>query len=82
MGRLPCGAEVDENQVAAIGFCFGGLCVLDLARVGASLLGVVSFHGLFTAPGNTEGNARERESIGPARVGRPDGDARFSCGIG
>jgi len=49
-------AEVDENQVAAIGFCFGGLCVLDLARIGAPLLGVVSFHGLFTAPGNTEGN--------------------------
>jgi len=56
MGRLPCGAEVDENQVAAIGFCFGGLCVLDLARISAPLLGVVSFHGLFTAPGNTEGN--------------------------
>ena len=49
-------AEVDEDQVAAIGFCFGGLCVLDLARIGAALVGVVSFHGLFTAPGNTEGN--------------------------
>jgi len=48
--------EVDENKIAAIGFCFGGLCVLDLARLGTPLAGVVSFHGLFDAPGNTEGN--------------------------
>ncbi len=48
--------EVDADVVAAIGFCFGGLCVLDLARIGAPLKGVVSFHGLFNAPGNTAGN--------------------------
>ncbi|KJS08262.1 MAG: carboxymethylenebutenolidase [Gammaproteobacteria bacterium BRH_c0] len=48
--------EVDTHRIAAMGFCFGGLCVLDLARSGADLQGVVSFHGLFTAPGNTEGN--------------------------
>lgn len=39
---------VDENKIAAIGFCFGGLCVLDLARSGAAVRGVVSVHGLFT----------------------------------
>lgn len=38
--------EVDATRVAAFGFCFGGLCVLDLARSGADLRGVVSFHGL------------------------------------
>ena len=48
--------EVDEMRVAAMGFCFGGLCVLDLARTGADVLGVASFHGLFKPPGNTEGN--------------------------
>jgi dienelactone hydrolase len=37
---------VDSNRLAAIGFCFGGLCVLDLARSGADVAGVVSFHGL------------------------------------
>ena len=47
--------EVDETRLAAIGFCFGGLCVLDLARTGADLRGVVSFHGLLSAPGNTHG---------------------------
>ena len=43
---------VDDKKVAAIGFCFGGLCVLDLARTGAELQGVVSFHGLLGAPDN------------------------------
>ncbi len=45
--------EVDGERVAAMGFCFGGLCVLDLARTGADLRGVASFHGLFSSPGNT-----------------------------
>ena len=48
---------VDDGKIAAIGFCFGGLCSLDLARTGADLKGVVSFHGLLGAPGNTQGNA-------------------------
>ncbi len=48
--------EVEADNVAAIGFCFGGLCVLDIARTGEDLGGVVSFHGLFGAPGNTAGN--------------------------
>lgn len=43
---------VDDGNIAAIGFCFGGLCVLDLARTGADLQGVVSFHGLLGAPDN------------------------------
>ena len=47
--------EVDSNRVAAIGYCFGGLCVLDMARIGADVKGVASFHGLFGAPGNTAG---------------------------
>ncbi len=47
---------VDASRMAAIGYCFGGLCVLDMARVGAAVLGVVSFHGIFHPPGNTEGN--------------------------
>ena len=43
-------AVVDPAQVGAIGFCFGGLCVLDLARSGADVSGVVAFHGLLGAP--------------------------------
>jgi dienelactone hydrolase len=42
----------DTTRVAAIGYCFGGLCVLDLARANApGLKGSVSFHGIFAPPG-------------------------------
>lgn len=40
----------DNHKIAAIGYCFGGLCALDLARSGAKLSGVVSFHGLLQPP--------------------------------
>jgi dienelactone hydrolase len=46
---------VDDSKIASIGFCFGGLCSLDLARTGVDIKGVVSFHGLLAAPGNTQG---------------------------
>ena len=44
-------SEVDPRQVAIIGFCFGGKCALDVARSGADIAGVASFHGLFDPPG-------------------------------
>ena len=50
--KLP---KADPERIAAIGYCFGGLCVLDLARTGADIRGVASFHGLFDPPGNTLG---------------------------
>jgi len=40
---------VDPNRVAAIGYCFGGGVVLNMARQGVDLKGVVSFHGNLTA---------------------------------
>jgi dienelactone hydrolase len=49
-------AEVNPVQVAAMGYCFGGQCVLDLARAGSDVCGVASFHGMFGAPANTAGN--------------------------
>lgn len=42
--------QVDAARTAAIGFCFGGKCVLDLARSGAAIMGGVSFHGVYDAP--------------------------------
>ncbi len=41
---------VDSARVAAIGYCFGGTTVLELARSGADLKGVVSFHGGLGTP--------------------------------
>ena len=49
--------EVDPGRCAAIGFCFGGLCVLDLARCGTDLRGVVSVHGLFMPADNVAGTS-------------------------
>lgn len=40
--------HADGERIAAIGYCFGGLCVLELARTGADLKAVVSFHGILT----------------------------------
>jgi len=37
---------VDAARVGGVGFCFGGQCVLELARSGAPASAVVSFHGL------------------------------------
>lgn len=42
---------VDVGQMGGIGFCFGGKCMLDLARSGADIRGVVSFHGIYDQPG-------------------------------
>jgi len=42
---------VDPNQVAIMGYCFGGLCAIDLARSGADIAGAVSFHGLLKPNG-------------------------------
>jgi dienelactone hydrolase len=42
--------NVDPKRIAAIGYCFGGMEVLELARSGADLAGVVSFHGILENP--------------------------------
>lgn len=42
--------RVDRSRVAAIGYCFGGGTVLELARSGADIAGVVSFHGNLDTP--------------------------------
>jgi dienelactone hydrolase len=42
---------VDASKIAVIGFCFGGQCALDVARSGADIAAVASFHGLFDPPG-------------------------------
>jgi len=69
-GRLKAGLEelkkdehTDTSKIAAIGYCFGGTGVLELARGGADIAGVVSFHGgLDAADGMaaTKGNVKPK----------------------
>jgi dienelactone hydrolase len=42
--------QVDPSRIAAIGYCFGGTVVLEMARGGADLRGVASFHGGLATP--------------------------------
>jgi dienelactone hydrolase len=46
---------VDPKRVAAIGYCFGGTTVIELARSGADVAGVVSFHGGLDSPTPADG---------------------------
>ena len=43
--------EVDQGKIVVAGYCFGGLCALDVARSGADFAAAASFHGLFDPPG-------------------------------
>jgi len=47
--------RTDAQQIAAIGFCFGGTAVLELARTGADIKGAVSFHGGLDSPNPMDG---------------------------
>ncbi len=47
---------VDERRTAAVGYCFGGTAVLELARSGAPVAGTVTFHGGLDTP--TPGDAK------------------------
>jgi dienelactone hydrolase len=56
-GRVNAGYEalvrtggVDPARIAAMGYCFGGTAVLELARSGTPVVAVASFHGLLTTP--------------------------------
>lgn len=42
--------QVDAKRIACIGYCFGGTTALELARSGADVAGVVSFHGGLSTP--------------------------------
>lgn len=61
LAQLRIHPTVDAHKVAAIGYCFGGGIVLEMARRGIDLDGVVSFHGtLATASPAKEGDIKAR----------------------
>jgi dienelactone hydrolase len=55
LAQLKSYPTVDPQRIGAIGYCFGGLTVLELARSGADVKGVVSFHGGLDSPTPADG---------------------------
>jgi len=55
LAELVKNPKVDTTRTAAIGYCFGGTTVLELARSGAKVNGVVSFHGGLDSPTPADG---------------------------
>lgn len=55
--------EVDSDYMAAIGYCFGGLCTLDMARAGLNLKAAVSFHGLLDTDNAKNGKVKAKVLI-------------------
>ena len=52
--------QVDGAKIAAIGYCFGGACALELARAGADLSAVVAFHGNLTVDQKAAGELKPK----------------------
>lgn len=62
--QLQADERTDKGKIAAIGYCFGGTGVLELARAGTDIAGVVSFHGGLDTQ---EGLAAQKGKI-PAKI--------------
>lgn len=46
--------QVDQNRIGIMGYCFGGLCALDMARANHPIKAAISLHGLLAAPEGIE----------------------------
>lgn len=57
LDQLRAQDAVAKNKIAAIGYCFGGTGVLELARSGANIAGIVSFHGGLDSPTPEDGKS-------------------------
>ncbi len=55
--------KVDASKIAAIGYCFGGTTVLEMARGGLLLKGVASFHGVLATPNPAEKSSLAAEVL-------------------
>jgi dienelactone hydrolase len=62
---------VDEARIAAIGFCYGGMTALELARSGANLRAAVSYHGALTTHARAEVGAIRGQIVAYCGAGDP-----------
>jgi len=63
--------DVDEERIAAVGFCYGGMSVLELARSGANLKAAVSYHGTLQTHARAEPGAIQGHVVAYCGAGDP-----------
>jgi dienelactone hydrolase len=69
--RIATRPDVDDERVAAVGFCYGGMTVLELARSGADLKAAVSYHGTLTTHARAEPGAIRGHVVAYCGAGDP-----------
>jgi dienelactone hydrolase len=63
--------DVDDERIAAVGFCYGGMTVLELARSGANLKAAVSYHGTLNTHARAEPGAVRGHVVAYCGAGDP-----------
>jgi dienelactone hydrolase len=63
--------DVDSERIAAVGFCYGGMTVLELARSGANLKAAVSYHGTLNTYARAEPGAVRAHVVAYCGAGDP-----------
>ena len=63
--------DVDAQRVAAVGFCYGGTTVLELARSGADVRAAISYHGILTTHAQAEPGAVRGHVVAFCGAGDP-----------
>jgi dienelactone hydrolase len=63
--------DVDPGRIAAVGFCYGGMSVLELARSGADVKAVVSYHGTLDTHARAEPGAIQGHVVAYCGAGDP-----------
>jgi len=64
-------ADVDAEHIAAVGFCYGGMSVLELARSGADVKAVVSYHGTLNTHARAQPGAVRGHVVAYCGAGDP-----------
>ena len=69
--RIAARPDVDDERIAAVGFCYGGMTVLELARSGAPLKAAVSYHGTLNTHARAEPGAIRGHVVAYCGAGDP-----------
>src|SRR3954451_5401563 len=69
--RIATRPDVDDERIAAVGFCYGGMTVLELARSGANVKAAISYHGTLDTHARAEPGAVQGHVVAFCGAGDP-----------